>query len=178
MGIPAVVLGCAEKKKTPQRFLLHNFGTKMGHLFTDNSAFLEGHGHCLVHNRVCNVPAERPDFTAGGLPCQPFTCNRTHTGTSARTGAVSGHPDFSTVMNTWGSYLHIRQPGAFFIEEVPDFNSMSEDGNSYMWNFSQHCVKAGYAVRAMTMNHNVWVNFPRERTRVSKSCALALATSH
>ena len=175
MSIPATVLGCAEKKKTPQRFLLHNFGDKIGHLFTDNSAFLEGRGHCMVHNRLCNVPAQHPDFTAGGLPCQPFTSNRMHSGTSARTGAASGHPDFSTVMQSWSSYLHTRQPGAFFIEEVPDFNNESPDGDSYMWTFSQSCVKAGYAIRAMTMNHNTWVNFPRERTRVSKSCAIVVS---
>ena len=154
-------LGVAERKPCAQKFLLHNFGAQLSHLFEANSAFVEGQGQCKLHNTVCRVSPKHPHVTTAGLPCQPFTHIRQKTGKSAKTGTAQEHPDFNCAMQEFEGYLSIRTPGAFWLEEVPEFATTLVNGVSCLWSLTKACTNRGYAIRADNFDHKDWVAFPR-----------------
>lgn len=167
MKIPSMILAVAEKKKRAQRFLLDNFGNSLGHVFDSNNCFIEGSGRCHLHGKTCNVPIQRAHVATAGLPCQPFSKARTKQGGSARTSSAPDHPDYTTVMVEWAEYLGCRRPMSFWVEEVVEFETCIDHktGSPCMWLFAKACVVLGYVVKAIKLDHGLWIaGAPRERT--------------
>ena len=72
-----------------------------------------GSAACARCHRVCEVPTERPDFFAGGFPCQPSSRARR---TKKRIRAEE-HPLFPTVRAAV-EYLRARQPRVALLEQT------------------------------------------------------------
>ena len=149
-------------------------------MFVENAAFLRGKGRCVAHGGECEVSRLRPHVASAGLPCQPFTGAREHSGATPRTGPPSQHPAFATVMEEWKEYLEARQPDCFFIEQVPEFDTPDPKGVSYLKRFTRMCAAQGYSMRALRLSHGIWVELPRERRSFSVGifiCSLSLYLS-
>lgn len=163
LGLPVRVLGCADSSPLAQRFSMKNGGIDMEHYFDENTSLMEG-GWCIKHQRQCRPSAQRPHFTTAGLPCQPFTKQRSKNDCTPRSGAPCDHPDFDSVLE-FVTYLEKRSPESFLVEEVTDWDtSMPGNSMTYMQDVAARCAKKGYAVRAMMLDHSMWVqHVPRKR---------------
>jgi hypothetical protein len=161
--LPAQVLGCADSSPLAQRFSMRNGGIDVEHYFDNNASLVEG-GWCIKHQCHCQPSVHRPQFTTAGLPCQPFTKQRTQNDCKPRSGAPSDHPDFDAVVE-FVSYLEQRCPESFLVEEVTEWDTnMPDAATTYMQDVAVRCAKLGYAVRAMVLDHNMWVQqVPRKR---------------
>jgi len=145
MGMDVVALACAERKRTAQRYLKHQFGNRFQHGFTDNAAFVDGHGKCFFHGKDCNFPAMRPDISIHGLPCQAYSWMRQRSGSTKNTGQVWQHPGHAEVFEGFHSYLTERQPRGWIVEEVPALAQPDKrTGIPFLQTFLTQCKSLGY----------------------------------
>jgi hypothetical protein len=129
--LPAQVLGCADSSPLAQRFSMRNGGIDVEHYFDNNASLVEG-GWCIKHQCHCQPSVQRPQFTTAGLPCQPFTKQRTQNDCKPRSGAPCDHPDFDAVVE-FVSYLEQRCPESFLVEEVTEWDTnMPDAATTYM----------------------------------------------
>ena len=163
MGVQMDIIGVADKSPTAAKWLRYQWGDELPHIFTENAAFIAGAGACHLHGRKCECSSTRPDLTTAGLPCPPFSKLRSINGTTSRTGLVSQHPAFSTVMGEFFDYLQARRPRGFWVEEVDNFGQTDLQGRSFLTTFCKKAAGMGYAVRALFLDQNVWVECPRSR---------------
>lgn len=163
MGIPVDIMGCSDTSSLAQRFTLSHGAGAVMHLFDSNAAAIAG-GRCLKHGRQCVPEQQQPHIATGGLPCEPFSNQRTKTAAGPRSGPPSTHPAF-TVGDEFVSYLEQRRPHCFLVEEVTEWDSLAAKGAaSYMQQVARRCAGIGYAVRAVTLDHGDWVDrCPRKR---------------
>jgi site-specific DNA-cytosine methylase len=161
LGINVKVAAVADRKKLAQKFTQWHGAGRIDHFFELNEGLIRG-GKCILHGPGdCCRPEQTPHIVTAGLPCQPYTGARFKgLDCSSRRGPAEGHPDFGSV-DEFIEYLEVRQPHMFFVEEVKAFN---QGAVSYMVKFTKRCARLGYSVRALQLNHNEWVNFPRDRT--------------
>ncbi len=139
------------------------FGSRLGHIYRDNAAFVQGRGHCTLHGGVCIVPAPTNLRVAtGGWPCQAYSQMRQVDGDTPGTGPVDEHP----TCNAWldfCDYLSHRRPEMFAVEQVEKFaEHETEKGNSLRI-FCKKCARMGYSVRCQILDHGTWVALPRAR---------------
>lgn len=167
------LLGAADTKSAA-RTLIQAEHKNIPHIWHDNTALIEGSGHCCIHKSTCAVSKERPDICCGGLPCQPFSrlragsrskgSGRGAAGQGSRSGAPCDHPDYVVAMKQFGEYLSARRPSSFMIEEVMEFNQDDPiSGQSFLWSFASDATSKGFAVRALSMDHATWCELPRGR---------------
>ena len=163
------VSACAEQKNLAQRWLMHNFGPQVPHIFHNNvdlSAEAATGAYCVVCKRWHGRPQGRPDVVSGGLPCPPFSPQRTKKGEAgSREGPAESHPLWTTTMFEFSQYLEVRRPRMFWLEQVPGFNkSLSSLGNSSPLElFSEQCNRQGYSLRAIQLDHRISVKVVRCR---------------
>lgn len=166
-------IAVAEKKRAAQTFIKSTFGSEVGILFNDNAAFISGRGKdALRGNKESVLPKERAHCASAGLPCQPWTKSRSHSGESNRTSTPSRHPDYNTTMVQWPLYLKTRRPGCWFVEEVPDMEAYQtpdvddtiDADQTDLWRFALSCCHEGYAVRTFEADHGLFAKIPRHRT--------------
>ena len=164
LGMDVAPLACAERKPSAQRYLKHQFGNRFIHCFTDNAAFVAGHGECFLHGRDCPCPAMRPDISIHGLPCQAYSWMRQRSGSTKNTGQVWQHPGHEEVFEGFHSYLRERQPLGWIVEEVPALAQPDKrTGISFLQTFLRKCRSLGYCVVVLQMDHVVWVEMSRNR---------------
>ena len=164
MGMDVVALACAERKRTAQRYLKHQFGNRFQHGFTDNAAFVDGHGKCFFHGKDCKCPTMRPDISIHGLPCQAYSWMRQRSGSTKNTGQVWQHPGHAEVFEGFHSYLTERQPRGWIVEEVPALAQPDKrTGIPFLQTFLTQCKSLGYCVVVLQMDHVVWVEMSRSR---------------
>jgi hypothetical protein len=142
---------------------------------------------------------ERPvvDLASGGLPCQPFTSQRAQpaqplsqgtgrkpkSGSASRETTRSGFPHqhpYYPVVDEFVEYLKCRRPRSFLVEEVPawDNKTVGDSCVTYMELVAKQCVALGYAVRAITWDHSMFVErFPRERIVRDETCTIVRSCS-
>ena len=171
MGIPLRCIGTADTKKASQHWLVEKYKVVVEHVFHNNACLVNGHGRCHMHggsgDSVCRVSEEVPDVASGGLPCQSFSQARHKTGASPATWQPWEHPTFGVVMSEFMRYIANRKPLAFWIEEVDRFDQVdSRTGESYLKSFMRSGAALGYAMRALLLDHSVWVELPRRRIYV------------
>ena len=67
-------------------------------------------------------------------------------------------------MEEFDEYLRVRQPRTFWLEQVPGFNkTLASLGASPLELFSEQCQKRGYHLRAMQIDHRIFVKVVRCR---------------
>ena len=100
----------------------------------------------------------------GGFPCTPFTQLRNKKGKGAKQGAAETHPQFKNVMEDLPEYLRRRCPESFIVEEVCAISrALSKTGRPFLSMVVERCTQAGYSVVVLKLNHNDWIDVPRER---------------
>ncbi len=179
-------MGLGEKKKSAQQFIKLNFPTVAHRLFTDNQAFIEGEGTCVMaggrKGRTVRVAAGRPHTVSGGFPCQPWTKGRAKNGSSMKAGEPSKHPDYEVSMVQFPAYLRARRPGQWFAEEVedmdrfqiPDQDDTIDAVQTDLWKFCLLCAQLGYAVRSFEADHILFAQVPRARTFLAAALPIYL----
>lgn len=166
MDVDAKCLGVADCKGFSQRWLKRKWSSVVGHIFADNQAFLDGHGKCVLHGKDCKVSMERPDLVTGGLPCPAFSRLRDRTKSHNR-GKPWEHDSFHVTMVQFPEYLSVRRPRGFWIEQVETFGAVDKSSNrSFLHEFMRNCCSHGYAVRALVLPHDAWIDLPRTRIYV------------
>ena len=126
---------------------------------------MDGGGRCSLHPRdECNVSTEEVDLAVAGLPCQPFSMARFRGGSTAATGSTQDHPAFQTTQQ-FEMYIEVRRPKGFLIEQDDTFATQIDKsiGQSHLAAFAKKYASKGYAMRALIINHDVWVELPRNR---------------
>ena len=143
----------------------HNFGEKLKHVYTDNEAFLAGRGYCVTCQTQHGIDTRPPTISLGGYPCQPFTYQRSHSGTTPRTSPnASSHPLYPVLMEGFPKYLRERRPRAFVVENVEALLNLDPKvGKSPCDELVQHASSLGYAVRVLKLDHDVFVLMSRPR---------------
>ena len=105
----------------------------------------------------------------GGFPCQPYSPMRHKSGQTAGTGSVEGHPQYATLHVEFVEYLCARQPVGFIVEEVDGIlkTARGSGGKSHLDLFvlslKKESLTAKYAVKALTLDHGVFSEMPRNR---------------
>ena len=163
MNMTTVTTAGCDKKPAAQKFVFRNH--KVPHFYQSLNDMVSGNGFCVIcqsHHGLEALP--QPDLVTGGLPCQPFTKQRSHAGRTARTGKTRDHPDFTTVMEGFVDYMECRCPAGFLIEEVPEFANEKGGGPSYLSMFADRLSQLGYHIRALDLDHGVYCEMPRPRT--------------
>ena len=165
LGIHARPSLACDRKKHSQVWLRNNFGDKLAHGFTDNSALLDGRGTCWLHGGGECMVAHKdmtPDWASGGFPCPPYSPLRNKAGNGMGEGPADTHPDFATLMHEFPAYLAQNRPRQFWIEEVPQIADGTE-GDTHLDHFLDVCSKQGYACRAMLLDHGWFCTMSRLR---------------
>ena len=187
LGMHYETMSAADTKTASRTFILREH-SHVAHIFTSMEEQTAATGFCTKHQRHCSLTG-RPDLVCGGLPCQPFSQQRQHSGghgrggkggkggascpqvdrvaraASSRLGQPEEHPSYGTVMTGFFDYLAARQPRVFLIEETTSFGYTSKSrGESFLAAFGERAVSLGYAVRAMSLDHGTWCEMPRPRT--------------
>jgi len=108
---------------------------------------------------------DRVDIMSGGTPCTPFTRFRFKSGSTARTGSIEQHPDYEELMEGLPAYLEAHRPRSFWIEEVDGIilRIHAEFGKSHLQILAEKVVVLGYSIRALVLEHKVWMPIPRRR---------------
>ena len=77
---------------------------------------------------------------------------------------VSQHGAFKTGFEEVINYFKTQDVQGFIVEEVKAFGDYNKSlGTSYLQLFMAECEKLGFAVVAMHLNSDVWVEMPRSR---------------
>lgn len=121
--------------------------------------------YCAKCSGPCQADrGQNIDVLGGGYPCKPFTNYRPRKGGTAAQGEPDDHPDFHTLMTEFPQTLEVLAPWCFFLEEVMDVLRISpKTGEPYLETLMTRCAEMGYAVRAMKVDHAIWVELPRQR---------------
>ena len=166
LGFDVRVIGMAEKKPSAQKWLRHVYGGEIRHMFTDNSAFVNGNGSCFgCRSAACPVSPQRPHLATAGFPCPPFSRARQRTGGTDKTGKTEAHPDFQLVMVHFVQYCRVRAPFMFWVEEVLGFLTplAALDGLSPCQVLVQKLEVVGYSCEAVKLDHEIWIRNTRGR---------------
>ena len=133
------------------------------HIFDGNQILVEGQGACHLHGRDCKVPPP-PDIVCAGLPCKAFSRLRCTSGQSTKTSQAQHHPAFNAVQD-FISYLSLRKPGVFWVEEVESFNSLKGRGQTetHLEAWCRAVTSVGFSVRVMRFCLSDWVENRRSR---------------
>jgi hypothetical protein len=172
LGVGVHCLAACETKPMARSFLKSTFGPDLGSWFEFNTDLLEQTAFCHLAERDKPVPSDRPDLTSIGSPCLPWTKGRSRNGGTARSGAPHLHPDYQVTMHDFPRHLRSRRPRSWWLENVPEIATTpcidcEEDGDgkraSDLWQLCFLCCQAGYAVRTIEIDHNLFVEVPRKR---------------
>jgi hypothetical protein len=167
LGLHICTQAVADSDKLARRFIQHTW-PDIQHVFEDNTALIDISAkdgrYCAICTKQCRTKLPVPDIASGGFPCTPFTKMRDQKGSTPATGKPFEHPSYHVVMGQLPEYLKERQPHSFWIEEVETLRRNDpRTGNTYLNQLAAACKSAGYELRAMLLNHNSWVDMPRER---------------
>ena len=157
LGIPHECLGVADKNKMSRKFILHTFDKEAGRIFTDNQAFIDGVGTCDLAGSNTAVAREEPHSVSCGFPCQPWS--------SGVAQKRKKHPLYMVTMAQFPLYLKVRRPHQFWLENLVELAQEPKHGEpSDLETLAAECCKLGYAVRAVTIEHEMFAEVPRTRT--------------
>ena len=166
-------LRLAECKPAAQKFVMRNHRDVIHHLFekAESMAVVSEQGmvHCLLCRKPCGGVLQlgqtqrSVDLVRTGLPCQPFTKQRVHSGTGD-SGAPQEHRKWSVVFLTFYDYLDNHRPKGWIVEEVMGFLAVDPvSGMSFLELFLQEASRRGYTCRVVKQNANVWADVKRPR---------------
>lgn len=153
-------LATADPKPAAKTFLAAN-GLMGEHHFDDVRAlYAGGPAACARCGRGCRAPEERPDFFAGGFPCQPTSPMRR----SQKRARAEEHPSWDAVRAV-ADYLLARRPRVALLEQT--MGALSEDSfggvamNECQW--LEQAVGGAYAVAVAVLSLEPWVRARRAR---------------
>ena len=134
-------------------------------MFTELSLVNAGRGKCFKHGCDCSVPTTRPDISSGGFPCVPFSKQRNTKGGTDRTSDASKHPQYFTTLEDLPTYLEIRRPRSFYMENVAMIAKelKSLGGRSALDLLVEKIAPLGYSCKAIILDHKVFVRVNRPR---------------
>jgi hypothetical protein len=167
----------ADTGRLPRRFV-QTVWPDVEHVFESNSDLigtLNDAGVCVKCMKPCkNLGLARPDMMSAGFPCKPFAKNRTTNGETNGTGQPSSHPAYEALTKALPLYLHKRQPLSFWVEEVDGLlRRLPNSQQTYLGMVAEMCAGAGYHIRALVLNHDVWIAVPRRRVFLIGVCDAA-----
>ena len=167
MDIPYTCVGYADSKSQARDFAKHNFGAKIRHMFHDVkclSGDADGDSKCDMCGVCCCFGAERrPDLTTAGLPCQPFSQQRWHSGSGRNQQGPRVHKSWQTYME-FLHYLEVRRPRGFLCEEI--LKILSKDPVSkkrWLDLLLEGAAALGYGCAAAVLPTTPWSKVPRDR---------------
>lgn len=172
MGIDATVTAMSDKKVASQRWITRYWGAGSAHMFSSNSAVMDGTGYCCMHKQECKV-GSGVDIALAGLPCQAYSKRRAvkrdiagfaRSGQASRSGLAHQHPGHSVVQE-FVEYLGVCRPAGFIVEETDTFLGPDQDGTDHAIQFMTSCAQVGpgYAVTWVVGDHSDWCNMARKR---------------
>ncbi|CAK0870712.1 unnamed protein product [Prorocentrum cordatum] len=156
MGVPAEPVAGADCKKHAREYGAKYYKHMIGHIFEWNSDLVNGRGRCAVRGGECSICGIAVATASGGLPCQPCTRQRQKTGNTQKTQSQEMHPGHDEVFEGFLDFLSEVGPAQWWAEEVMDFEPQLHE-------FAKCCTRAGYAVRAITVDQVDFVLVPRPR---------------
>ena len=144
---------------------------RVDHFFKDvNELVDQAVAKCDWHGPRCEGvcrKGERLDSLTLGPPCQAFTRRRSHKGTTAKTGSVSGHPLFSYSVDFILLMMEQWNPRGLIMEQVPAFKNDADvgDGVSSSWcdYLQRELASCGYSSEVFVLSLTQWIDISRDR---------------
>jgi site-specific DNA-cytosine methylase len=162
LGIAATTAAMSDKKPASRKFLqeMHREdfegGTRMFNSMDDLRANADSSAKKSTENT--KEPLARPDCASQGLPCQPFSRQRS---SSATPEEPTG---YDSVFVQFFEYLDSMKPRGIIVEEVPEFGKRKgPDGVSYLTKFVEECELRGFFVVVLEMEAGIWGSVTRKR---------------
>ncbi len=137
-------------------------GGRSRHHFLSMADVLTGKGHCAWHSQECEVPVGRSDMLVAGVPCKPFSAQRSG---RFKTGAVEVHRDFNLFFDEVVDAVHVMLPHMGVLENVPGmgFCSESEDRSWAERAMQRIVANGGYHAHITDLDLTVWAAVRRRR---------------
>ena len=172
LGIDAETILTCECKPKFAKFLEAEHGDRIQHHMSSLSALATKNvTRCSWHGTACPGVApsaldeERIDILTAGPPCQPYTIKRMRNGVGA-CGKVQEHPLFHASWDMLLEVVSIWRPRAIVLEQVPAFDTPTDDGGDDTWCqlFQEALADMGYASEMFMMQLSAWVEVRRDRS--------------